>query len=404
MIHPMHLHGMHMTVIDKDGWAQPAPWKCDTLNVAPGERWDVIVQLHQPRHVGVPLPHPPARRVGPRDVRDGDGAGRSEVEPVELTYRARSAASHEQPFNAAHEGVRRVLRIPLLAKLAGANLVVVLAMWAVAYASHRTSADLRFLGVLTVVMVAGLVVNLVLVSVALRPIRDLERTAMRVLAGDLGTRVPDSAVADADLEHVAGTVNYLLGSLERDRARVRVLASEVVRTGDRERARVGRELHDSVAQAIAALRYQLIAIEREAAETGLTDRIEAVRLSAGDLLEQVRLLSHTVHPQILDDLGLVPALKHLVRTTNGRTPATVTVTGGSEADMRSIPPETAAALYWIAREAIANASRHATATAIDVRVGLADGRIIMHVDDNGTGFDLDQSRAREPSHGTVHDA
>jgi manganese oxidase len=43
MIHPMHLHGMHMTVIDKDGWAQPQPWKCDTLNIAPGERWDVIV-------------------------------------------------------------------------------------------------------------------------------------------------------------------------------------------------------------------------------------------------------------------------------------------------------------------------------------------------------------------------
>ena len=43
MIHPIHLHGMHMTVIDKDGWAQPAPWKCDTLNVAPGERWDVMV-------------------------------------------------------------------------------------------------------------------------------------------------------------------------------------------------------------------------------------------------------------------------------------------------------------------------------------------------------------------------
>ena len=48
MIHPMHLHGMHMTVIDKDGWAQPAPWKCDTLNVAPGERWDVIVNCTMP--------------------------------------------------------------------------------------------------------------------------------------------------------------------------------------------------------------------------------------------------------------------------------------------------------------------------------------------------------------------
>jgi FtsP/CotA-like multicopper oxidase with cupredoxin domain len=48
MIHPMHLHGMHMTVIDKDGWPQPAPWKCDTLNVAPGERWDVIVNCNNP--------------------------------------------------------------------------------------------------------------------------------------------------------------------------------------------------------------------------------------------------------------------------------------------------------------------------------------------------------------------
>ncbi len=47
-IHPMHLHGMHMTVIDKDGWAQPAPWKCDTLNIAPGERWDVIVHCTNP--------------------------------------------------------------------------------------------------------------------------------------------------------------------------------------------------------------------------------------------------------------------------------------------------------------------------------------------------------------------
>jgi FtsP/CotA-like multicopper oxidase with cupredoxin domain len=48
MIHPMHLHGMHMTVIAKDGWDQPAPWKCDTLNIAPGERWDVLVRATNP--------------------------------------------------------------------------------------------------------------------------------------------------------------------------------------------------------------------------------------------------------------------------------------------------------------------------------------------------------------------
>ena len=48
MIHPMHLHGMHMTVIAKDGWDQPAPWQCDTLNIAPGERWDVLVKANNP--------------------------------------------------------------------------------------------------------------------------------------------------------------------------------------------------------------------------------------------------------------------------------------------------------------------------------------------------------------------
>ncbi|HEX7938888.1 MAG TPA: multicopper oxidase domain-containing protein [Gemmatimonadaceae bacterium] len=48
MIHPMHLHGMHMTVIAKDGWMLPAPWKCDTLNIAPGERYDVIINCTNP--------------------------------------------------------------------------------------------------------------------------------------------------------------------------------------------------------------------------------------------------------------------------------------------------------------------------------------------------------------------
>jgi manganese oxidase len=48
MIHPMHLHGMHQTVIAKDGWPLPAPYRCDTLNIAPGERYDVIINCNNP--------------------------------------------------------------------------------------------------------------------------------------------------------------------------------------------------------------------------------------------------------------------------------------------------------------------------------------------------------------------
>lgn len=48
MIHPMHLHGMPMTVFAKDGYLQPMPWLCDTLNIAPGERWEVIIEANEP--------------------------------------------------------------------------------------------------------------------------------------------------------------------------------------------------------------------------------------------------------------------------------------------------------------------------------------------------------------------
>lgn len=48
LIHPMHLHGLPQTVIAKDGWPLPQPYKCDTMNVAPGERWDVLVKCDEP--------------------------------------------------------------------------------------------------------------------------------------------------------------------------------------------------------------------------------------------------------------------------------------------------------------------------------------------------------------------
>jgi len=285
-----------------------------------------------------------------------------------------------------------MLRAPLSVKLAGANLIIVLAAWTAGYIAHRHGgSDWRVLAVMTVAVAFGLAVNLLLMSVALRPIRDLERTAMRVWAGDLDSRVPRSAVADSDLAQIGGTLNFLLGALAQDRARVRALASEVVRAGDRERSRVGKELHDSVAQSLAAIRYQLTAIEREATDAALIEQMRAVRESAGELLEQVRLLSHTVHPQILDDLGLVPALRHLVRTATAVPAVSITVDGDSEPKLREIPSDVAAALYRVAQQSISNAVHHAKARTIVLRIGLADGVVSMQVDDDGIGFDPEKA-------------
>ena len=286
--------------------------------------------------------------------------------------------------------MQRVLKVSLGAKLAGANLVIVLAAWGAFALSHDVGAEWRMLAVMTGALVVALAVNLLLVSIALRPIRDLERTATRVWAGDLETRVPRSVVADAELAQVGGTLNFLLNALAEDRARVRTLAKEVVRTGDRERSRVGKELHDSIAQSLAAIRYQLIAIEREAGEAGdgeLTEKIQTVRQSAGEVLEQIRLLSHTVHPQILDDLGLVPALRHLARTTTDGPVVSVTVVPDIEADLRGISSDVAVALYRVARESVTNALRHAGAANVRIDVGLDRGCLVMQVEDDGKGFD-----------------
>jgi two-component system, NarL family, sensor histidine kinase UhpB len=283
--------------------------------------------------------------------------------------------------------MERVLKVSLGAKLAGANLLIVLAAWAAYAAFHGSDADWRMLAVMTVALLVALVVNLVLVSIALRPIRDLEQTATRVWAGDLETRVPRSAIADASLSQVGGILNFLLNALSEDRARVRALAKEVVRTGDRERSRVGKELHDSIAQSLAALRYQLIAIEREAGNGEIADGIRAIRDSAGEVLEQVRLLSHTVHPQILDDLGLVAALRHLARTSAAGTTISVDVPKSAEPVLRSISSDVAVAVYRVVSEAVANSIRHGAPTTIKISVGMTGDDVILDVTDDGKGFD-----------------
>src|SRR5581483_11198349 len=159
-----------------------------------------------------------------------------------------------QPRNAAPRGSIRLaaLRVPLLIKLAGAN-VLVLAGVAIVWRSLR--------GPTTMAAIAALVVlgmiHLALVVVALRPIRDLESLASRVWRGDLGARFDRSLVADAEVVRIGSMFNILLDGLASDRARLRALATEIIAVGDRERAAIARELHDSTAQRVAALLLHL---------------------------------------------------------------------------------------------------------------------------------------------------
>ena len=326
----------------------------------------------------------PLRRVGPGLER-----------PVpSVTKRARSSVPR---------WVASVLRVPLAGKLAGANAIIVVAATAAALAVHGTGAgDPRVLAILGLALGGSLIVNVTLVIIALRPLGHLEATAARIWQGDFDARVPTSLLADAHVARIGGTLNVLLDGLTSDRARMRRLAAEVISAGDRERAHIARELHDSAAQSLAAIVYQLSAVERDIAGHGPNDdefpeRLAQIKEIATSVLEEVRLLAHTVHPRVLDDLGLPAALRRLGREVQAATTATIAIAADESA--ADVPATLASVLYRVAQEAITNAVRHAAPATIEVRLSTTLFDVTLEVVDDGRGFDVDEAERRRPGMG-----
>ena len=285
----------------------------------------------------------------------------------------------------------RFLRFPLLVKLAGANALIVLMAWtAAALDQHVREQDARVLVVLTLALLAGMGVNLLLVYVALRPIRTLEATAERVWKGDLAARVPWSPIADAGLEKLSVALNVLLETLSRDRTRARALAGRIIHLGDQQRADVARELQESLAQSVAGLLYQITAAQRGCTDPTCARDLEAARAIAERCVEDMRQLSGRVHPRILDDFGLVAALRHLARTSETpETAITIHVVPAVAEAICKIPRDSAAVLYRVAEEAVGNAIRHARAGKVDIEVEMSPAVVRMVVEDDGVGFDRD---------------
>jgi signal transduction histidine kinase len=293
--------------------------------------------------------------------------------------------------------VAQTLAVPLLGKLAGANLLVVLAALVSVAVERRLNTPGHAVSILGTALGASLVVNLVLVYVALRPLSDLEGTAARVSSGDLAARVPPSMLADRDIARVGSTLNTLLDRLTEGQVRARRLASQVISAQDEERARVARELHDSTAQILTAVILQLGAAARESSSPPLDARIATLRELAAEALEEVRLLSHTMHPRVLDDLGLGAALEWLARQTREQESLDVHVELPSGEPQLSAP--LASVLYRVAQEALRNAVRHAGARRVRVTLRRHGSVATLDVEDDGRGFDVRRAEERRPGMG-----
>jgi signal transduction histidine kinase len=309
----------------------------------------------------------------------------------------RAAGAPTPRPRAALRGVaERALRVPLLGKLAGANLIIVAAALLAVLAERHSLLPGTAVSILGLALALSLVVSLGLVYVALRPLSDLEATAARVSGGDLEARVPASILADRDMARVGTTLNTLLDHLTEDRERVRRLAAQVISAQDEERARIARELHDSTAQMLAAIMLQLGVAARENTSDVLDARIATLRDMVADALEEVRTISHTIHPRVLDDLGLAAALEWLARQTREQDALDVEVFAD---DGPPIPKLPASVLYRVAQESLRNAVRHAQARRVELWLRRAPGTATLEVVDDGRGFDVRRAEERRPGMG-----
>lgn len=284
------------------------------------------------------------------------------------------------------------LRVPLVAKLIGANLLVVAVLTIAWIASGDTMT-----GDVLVAIGAVVLLHIVAVLIALRPIRDLEEVASRVWEGDFGARVDHSSIADNQVLRVGSMFNLLLDGLASDRERMRALAAEVIEVGDRERAVLARELHDSTAQHLAALLLQISAAARDCDDPVLRERLLSARDSAQEITEEVRLLSHTVHPRVLDDLGLVAALQKLARDSSHGTGIDVEVVAPAGAPR--LPQPVASTLYRVAQESVHNAVKHASPHRVSLVVQQDEETARLEVLDDGCGFELQEAQRRRPGMG-----
>jgi PAS domain S-box-containing protein len=192
--------------------------------------------------------------------------------------------------------------------------------------------------------------------------------------------------------------NARLFSLVREgRSRLQALAHRQVETQELERRRIARELHDEIGQILTGLKLTLEMSQALPAEE-IPGNLMDARKMVDELLSKVRELSLDLRPSMLDDLGLLPALKWHFDRYNAQTGVKVNFQhGGIEG--RRLGSELETAAYRIVQEALTNVARHACVDSVDIVIGVERGTMRIQIDDTGVGFDIEHAYSSGTSGG-----
>jgi signal transduction histidine kinase len=199
------------------------------------------------------------------------------------------------------------------------------------------------------------------------------------------------------MQEVAKCVERKLAEKKREeyRRKLLVLSHRLVEAQEIERGNIARELHDEIGQALTVMQLNLQAVLQTPGSQAVVPRLQESLEVVERVLEQVRDISFNLRPLILDDLGLEPALRWLIKRQ--------TALIGLQATFHADPLEQRldsmieTECFRVAQEALTNVVRHAQAKTISVELRKVAGQLHLRVRDDGGGFDVDAIREQSMS-------
>jgi signal transduction histidine kinase len=182
-------------------------------------------------------------------------------------------------------------------------------------------------------------------------------------------------------------------ALHQSLGQIRNLAGRLLTATENERTRIARELHDDVSQQLAALGIGLSALKRHLPnDSPVRDEVATLQSQAMRAADDLRALSHELHPAALRHAGLVPAMRELC-SQYGRGDSMRAVLAAKPRDI-NVPHEVALCLYRVTQEALRNAARHSGAQGALVTLSTDGEALELHIADDGRGFDEAAARRR----------
>jgi len=186
--------------------------------------------------------------------------------------------------------------------------------------------------------------------------------------------------------------------LRNSTRQLQALSRRVLQAQEQERRRIAIELHDELGQSLTAIKINLQISESAQGATLDELRQDSLRI-VESALQHVRSLATALRPSMLDDLGLVPALRWLVDQSAQRGVFAIDF----ESDVASVrlDREIETACFRIVQEALTNVNRHAQAQRVHVRLHREAQSLLLQVQDDGQGFDLPAMQARAQAGGSL---